>query len=592
MKNIFFLLLILFLNVDCVIFNSDYKIENGEKSESEKFHELLSEQWEKGIIRNPEWASSLGDNRFNDKLNDTSYETILKRQGETRELQETVKKIDRSKLSEDDQLNYDLYLQGIEKQIEGFQFLSYLIPIDQMGGIQISFAGVSNYMPFNNVKDYENYLARMRAFPTKLDQTIDLMKRGVKEGWVPPKIILVSVPDQIKAQFEKMIEESPLFKPFKDFPESIPSEEQTRLIDEMLSVLTEYVYPAYETLYSYFIESYLPSCGESIACKDFPNGDVYYKYQIKSYTTTNLSAEEIHQIGLGEVDRIRAEMKKVINMTEFKGSFDEFLTFLRTDSQFYFTSEDELLNEYRMICKKADAELPKFFGLLPRLPYGVKPIPDYQAPASPTAYYYSGSQEAGRAGFFMANTYKLETRPKYEMEALSIHEAVPGHHLQITLAQELDNIPKFRRYGGYTAFVEGWGLYSEKLAEEMGFYEDPYSKFGQLTYEMWRACRLVVDTGMHTLGWTRQEAIDFMLSNTAKTENDVTVEIDRYIAWPGQALAYKIGELKIRELRSKAEKEMGENFNIRDFHDVVLGHGAVPLDILEKHVNEYILQIQ
>ena len=592
MKNIFFLLLILFLNVDCVIFNSDYKIVNGEKSESEKFHELLSEQWEKGIIRNPEWASSLGDNRFNDKLNDTSYETILKRQGETRELQETVKKIDRSKLSEDDQLNYDLYLQGIEKQIEGFQFLSYLIPIDQMGGIQIGFAGISNYMPFNNVKDYENYLARMRAFPTKLDQTIDLMKRGVKEGWVPPKIILVSVPDQIKAQFGKLVEESPLFKPFKDFPESIPSEEQTRLIDEMLSVLTEYVYPAYETLYSYFIESYLPSCGESIACKDFPNGDVYYNYQIKSYTTTNLSAEEIHQIGLGEVDRIRAEMKKVINMTEFKGSFDEFLTFLRTDSQFYFTSEDELLNEYRMICKKADAELPKFFGLLPRLPYGVKPIPDYQAPASPTAYYYSGSQEAGRAGFFMANTYKLETRPKYEMEALSIHEAVPGHHLQITLAQELENIPKFRRYGGYTAFVEGWGLYSEKLAEEMGFYEDPYSKFGQLTYEMWRACRLVVDTGMHTLGWTRQEAIDFMLSNTAKTENDVNVEIDRYIAWPGQALAYKIGELKIRELRSKAEKEMGENFNIRDFHDVVLGHGAVPLDILEKHVNEYILQIQ
>ena len=592
MKNIFFLLLILFLNVDCVIFNSDYKIKNGEKSESEKFHELLSEQWEKGIVRNPEWASSLGDNRFNDKLNDTSYETILKRQGETRELQETVKKIDRSKLSEDDQLNYDLYLQGIEKQIEGFQFLSYLIPIDQMGGIQIGFAGISNYMPFNNVKDYENYLARMRAFPTKLDQTIDLMKRGVKEGWVPPKIILVSVPDQIKAQFGKLVEESPLFKPFNDFPESIPSEEQTRLIDEMVSVLTEYVYPAYETLYSYFIESYLPSCGESIACKDFPNGDVYYKYQIKSYTTTNLTAEEIHQIGLGEVDRIRAEMKKVINMTEFKGSFDEFLTFLRTDSQFYFTSEDELLNEYRMICKKADAELPKFFGLLPRLPYGVKPIPDYQAPASPTAYYYSGSQEAGRAGFFMANTYKLETRPKYEMEALSIHEAVPGHHLQITLAQELDNIPKFRRYGGYTAFVEGWGLYSEKLAEEMGFYEDPYSKFGQLTYEMWRACRLVVDTGMHTLGWTRQEAIDFMLSNTAKTENDVTVEIDRYIAWPGQALAYKIGELKIRELRSKAEKEMGENFNIRDFHDVVLGHGAVPLDILEKHVNEYILQIQ
>ena len=296
MKNISFLLLILFLNVDCVIFNSDYKIENGEKSESEKFHELLSEQWEKGIVRNPERASSLGDNRFNDKLNDTSYETIMKRQGETRELQETVKKIDRSKLSEDDQLNYDLYLHGIEKQIEGFQFLSYLIPIDQMGGIQIGFAGISNYMPFNNVKDYENYLARMRAFPTKLDQTIDLMKRGVKVGWAPPKIILGSVPDQISAKFGKPIDESPLYKPFNEFPESITSEEQNRLTIEMKSVMTDFVYPAFELLFTYFNESYLPGCRESIACKNFPNGDVYYKYQIKSYTTTDLTDEEIHQI--------------------------------------------------------------------------------------------------------------------------------------------------------------------------------------------------------------------------------------------------------------------------------------------------------
>ena len=296
MKNISFLLLILFLNVDCVIFNSDYKIENGEKSESEKFHELLSEQWEKGIVRNPERASSLGDNRFNDKLNDTSYETIMKRQGETRELQETVKKIDRSKLSEDDQLNYDLYLHGIEKQIEGFQFLSYLIPIDQMGGIQIGFAGISNYMPFNNVKDYENYLARMRAFPTKLDQTIDLMKRGVKVGWAPPKIILGSVPDQISAQFGKPIDESPLYKPFNEFPESITSEEQNRLTIEMKSVMTDFVYPYFELLFTYFNESYLPGCRESIACKNFPNGDVYYKYQIKSYTTTDLTDEEIHQI--------------------------------------------------------------------------------------------------------------------------------------------------------------------------------------------------------------------------------------------------------------------------------------------------------
>ena len=590
MRKIYLGLTILILQIGCVTFKFDFIIETDKKSVTEEFHEILDEQWEKGIVNSPEWATRLGDNRFNDKLNDVSHETILTRQEETKVLLEKVRTIDRSKLSEDDQLNYDLYLHGIEKRIEGFQYLSYLIPIDQMGGIQIGFAGISNYMPFKNVTDYENYLSRMRAFPKKIDQTIDLMKRGIKTGWVPPKNVLKPVPNQIKVQFEKPIDESPLFKPFNEFPESITIEEQNRLTDEMKSVLTDKVYPAYKSLYTFFTESYLPACRESIACVDFPNGDVYYKFKIKSYTTTNLTAEEIHQIGLDEVARIRAEMMTVIQDAEFKGSFDEFLIFLRTDPQFYFTSEDDLLNEYRMICKKADAELPKFFGLLPRLPYGVKPIPDYQAPASPTAYYYSGSQEAGRAGFFMANTYKLETRPKYEMEALSIHEAVPGHHLQITLAQELENMPKFRRYGGYTAFVEGWGLYSEKLAEEMGFYDNPYSKFGQLTYEMWRACRLVVDTGMHAFGWARQEAIDFMLANTAKTENDVSVEIDRYIAWPGQALAYKIGELKIRELRAKAEKSMGDDFDIRGFHDVVLGHGAVPLDILEKHVNEYILE--
>ena len=281
-------------------------------------------------------------------------------------------------------------------------------------------------------------------------------------------------------------------------------------------------------------------------------------------------------------------MKEVIKRADFEGSFDEFLTFLKTDSRFYFKTEDELLDAYRVICKKADAQLPRFFGRLPRLTYGVKAIPEYQAPASPTAYYYSGSQKAGRPGYFMANTHKLETRPKYEMEALSIHEAVPGHHLQISLAQELEDIPMFRRHGGYTAFIEGWGLYSEKLAEEMGFYDDPYSKFGQLTYEMWRACRLVVDTGMHAFGWTRDQAIEYMAKNTAKTGNDIQVEIDRYIAWPGQALAYKIGELKILELRNRAEKELGARFNIRDFHDVVLGDGAVPLDVLERHINQYI----
>ena len=557
-------------------------------SEAKKFHSLLDDEWKKNVEEYPEWATRLGDNRFNDKLNDASYEKIIQRQKKTRELLEKIKDIDRSALSVDDQLNYDLFLNDLIHGIEGFEFLSYLMPISQMGGLQISFAGISNYMPFRSINDHDNYIARMRAFPKKVEQTIGLMKRGLEAGWVPPRIVLDAVPEQIKTQFDDPVEDSPLFKPFTDLDESMTSEEKTRLSKELKIVLQEEVFPAYRSLHSFFVEDYLPNCRESIACMDFPRGGDYYQYLIKGYTTTDLTAQEIHDIGIKEVGRIKLEMKEVIANSEFEGSFDEFLTFLRTDPQFYFETEDELLDAYRAICKRADAQLPRFFGRLPRLTYGVKAIPDYQAPASPTAYYYSGSQKAGRPGYFMANTFRLDTRPKYEMEALSIHEAVPGHHLQISLAQELEDIPLFRRYGGYTAFVEGWGLYSEKLAEEMGFYDDPYSKFGQLTYEMWRACRLVVDTGMHALGWTRKEAIDYMSENTAKTGNDIEVEIDRYIAWPGQALAYKIGELRILELRKRAEEDLGDNFNIRDFHDVVLGDGAVPLDVLERHVDQYI----
>ncbi|SVB11787.1 uncharacterized protein METZ01_LOCUS164641, partial [marine metagenome] len=549
-------------------------------SAQQVFQHLLDEEWEKGLQNNPEWATRLGDNRFNDRLNDVSLIAVRKRQNDKRELLDRVKGIDREKLSAGDQLNYDLFRHKIERDIAGFSFLTHLMPLDQMGGIQIGFADLPDYTPYRTVQDYENYLARLQAFPIKVEQTIELMQRGIETKWVPPQIVLRSVPDQIKAQFEIDVQDSPLYEPFREFPESFSPDSRQVLEQKGQSIIETDVFPAYKKLHTFFTETYFPACRGTIACSEFPDGEAYYRSRIRHYTTTELTAEEIHQTGLKEVARIREEMQKVIIDVGFEGEFADFLSFLRSDPQFYFTSAEAFLNEYRNICKKADAQLPHLFGLLPRLPYGVRPIPDYQAPASPTAYYYSGSQEAGRPGYFMANAYRLETRPKYEMEALSLHEAVPGHHLQISLAQELEKIPKFRRYGGYTAFVEGWGLYAEKLGEEMGFYTDPYNKFGQLTYEMWRACRLVVDTGMHALGWNRQEAIDFMLSNTAKTENDVMVEIDRYIAWPGQALAYKIGELKIRELRARAEKELGPDFNVRDFHDVVLGSGAVPLDIL------------
>jgi len=346
--------------------------------------------------------------------------------------------------------------------------------------------------------------------------------------------------------------------------------------------------PAYEKLYQFWTTQYYPNTREEIGISALPDGKEWYAYNARVSTTTDLTPEQIHEIGLREVARIRAEMDKIIRDTGFQGTFEEFLHFLRTDPQFFYTKPEDLLNGYRDICKRIDPELPRLFGTLPRTPYGVKEVPAYSAPSQTTAYYNGGNLKAGLPGWYYANTYKLETRPKWEMEALSAHESVPGHHLQIALAQEMENVPKFRNFTGYTAFVEGWGLYSESLGPELGLYKDPYSKFGQLTYEMWRAVRLVVDTGMHTMGWNRQKAIDYFKTNAGKQEHDIIVEIDRYIVWPGQALAYKIGELKIKELRKYAEDQLGEKFNIREFHDVVLGSGAVPLSILEKNVKAYV----
>jgi uncharacterized protein (DUF885 family) len=338
-----------------------------------------------------------------------------------------------------------------------------------------------------------------------------------------------------------------------------------------------------------FVKSdYLPACPEDIAAIALPDGQAYYAFSARLQTTTTLSPKEIHEIGKREVARIRRDMEEVIKRANFNGTFQQFLTYLRTDPRFYYTRPEDLVTGYRDICKRIDLELPKLFAELPRNPYGVRVIPDYEAPAQTTAYYQQGAADGSRAGVYWANTYKLNTRPKYEMEALSLHEAVPGHHLQISRAQELKELPDFRRNAGYTAYVEGWALYAESLGEAMGFYTDPYSKFGQLTYEMWRACRLVVDTGMHALGWTREQAIKFMSDNTAKTVNDIIVEIDRYIVWPGQALAYKIGELKIQELRARAKAELGERFDVRKFHNALLDDGPLPLEILEKRIHEWI----
>ncbi len=570
------------------VFSSALVAAEAEMNETEMLQTFFEEEWEYGLKENPIKATLFGDLRYNDQLGDSSIAAIERRQRHGVEALRQLESIDRSKLADFDKLNYDLYLENLTLRIEGHRFPWYLTPINQMGGVQQGPPNVVRSLPFRNAKHYEDYLSRLSQLPAVVDQTIERMQEGLKQRITPPKITLRAVAEQIQAQIVSKVEESPFYRPFKNFPETVPLSEQERLSAAGKEAIEQSILPAYQKLHDFWVSEYYPNTRETIGLSSLPNGEQWYAFGVKVSTTTNLLPKEIHEIGLREVKRIRAEMDKIIKGSGFEGTREEFFEFLRGDPQFYYSKPEHLLAGYRDICKRADAELPKLFGKLPRLPYGVREVPEYSAPSQTTAYYHGGSLKAGRPGWFYANTYKLETRPKWEMEALAIHEAVPGHHLQIALAQEIEGVPKFRKHGHYTAFVEGWGLYSESLGEEMGFYNDPYSKFGQLTYEMWRAIRLVVDTGMHAFGWDRQKAIDYFKANAGKQEHDITVEVDRYIVWPGQALAYKIGELKIKELRKFATKELGDRFDIRGFHDTVLGSGAVPLSILEQNVKNYV----
>jgi len=461
------------------------------------------------------------------------------------------------------------------------------MPLNQMDGIQQGAAEILALMPHETVADYEDMLARLEALPAAVEQTLALLQDGMKRGYTPPKITLRDVPKQLADLIPAEPMTSALLQPFTTFPAGFLEAERARLTDRAKSLYTSAVVPAFQKLHAYLTVTYMPACRESIAASALPNGAADYAFRVRIRTTTSLTPQEIHEIGLAEVKRIHAEMEIVVAATGFKGSFHDFTEFLRTDPRFFYDKPEDLVNGYRIIAKRIDPELASLFGKLPRLPYGVTPIPEFKAPSQTTAYYQTGAPKVGRPGWYFVNTYKLDARPKWEMEALSLHESVPGHHLQISLAQELEGVPEFRRHAGYTAFVEGWGLYAESLGEEIGMYKDPYSKFGQLAYEMWRAVRLVVDTGMHTMGWTRQQAIDYFRENTGKTDQDVIAEIDRYIVWPGQALAYKIGQMKIRELRTEAESRLGAKFDERKFHDAVLENGALPLNILEAHMKKW-----
>ncbi|MEE8367387.1 MAG: DUF885 domain-containing protein, partial [Thermoanaerobaculia bacterium] len=415
-----------------------------------------------------------------------------------------------------------------------------------------------------------------------------LQEEGRRTVYMSPRILMERIPDQINSQIVEDPENSPFFIAFAEMPDAISAAEQARIRESAKEIIADSIVPAYRRFQRYFNETYLPASRESIGASELPNGKEFYEYRVRSFTTTQMTPDEIHQLGLEEVKRIRDEMQQVIDEVEFEGSFAEFLTFLRTDPQFYYDTPEALFEGYLAVSKRLDPEVVKLFGKLPRMPYGLRPIPDNIAPDTTTAYYNRPAADGSRPGYYYVNLYRPEVRPKYEMEVLSIHEAVPGHHLQISLQMELEEMPSFRKYSGFTAFSEGWGLYSESLGYEMGFYKDPYSKFGALTYDMWRAVRLVVDTGMHYKGWTRQRAIDFFKDNAAKTEADIVNEIDRYISWPGQALAYKIGQLKMMGLRTEAEQALGDDFDVRNFHDALLGGGALPLEILETRMHHWL----
>lgn len=560
----------------------------GRTPEAERLQALFKTEWAYTLSVSPEFATYIGAPGYESKWTDLAAAAVAERKRLTARPLVVLATIDRNALTGTDRVSYDLFKRQQEEAAEGTRFPAELAQITQLNGVHQDAAQVFGVMPTASVAQLEAQVARLKALPEQVDQVIALMADGLARGITPPQITLRDVPQQVLNQIPDDPLKSPLLGGFTRPGPNVPGEEAARLKTEAVQAYTAAVKPAFVRLHAFLAEKYLPGARKATAATALPDGQAWYAWRVKTETSTDLTPQQIHDIGLSEVKRIRAEMERVKGETGFKGTLPEFFAFLRTDPKFFFTDKEDLLRAYRDIAKRADPQLMKLFRTLPRTPYGVLPVPSFAEKSQTTAYYYPGAPESGRAGNFFANTYALNTRPKWEMEALTLHEAVPGHHLQISIAQELGSLPDFRRWSGYTAFVEGWGLYSESLGEEMGFYTDPYSKFGQLTYEMWRAVRLVVDTGMHALGWSRERAIQFFKDNAGKTEHDIVVEVDRYIVWPGQALAYKLGELKIKELRAFATKELGARFDVRAFHDEVLRHGAVPLSVLDGNIREWV----
>ena len=554
---------------------------------TQQLHSLFDRDWEYQMQHDPVGASELGDRRWNDQWPDVSLNSLREQfQNGRQELQE-LQAIDRSKLSLEDQLNYDVFEYNVKDYVESEQYKWYLVRTNTFSGIQ-TVEGLVNSLRFETVKDYDDWLGRLHNFPAYMDQNIALMHEGVKQHVVLAKV----VGEKVLTQFNGMDWQDPtkhgFYTPFKQFPSSFSEADRQRLTAAAKEQIRTDVLPAFRRFRDFMEKEYIPASLEQAGVWQVPNSSPTYAYLARSMTTTNFTPEQVHELGLSEVKRIRGEMEKVKDQTGFKGTFADFLNYLRTDPKFYFKDGDDLLRYARARAKQIDPLLIKLFRTFPRLPYGVNPVPSEIAVSMPSGYADAPAPDGSRPGYFYVNTYKPESRPIYDLTALILHEAIPGHTFQSGIAIELKDIPKFRRYGGYSAYAEGWALYSESLGNELGLYDDPYVHFGALSNEMWRAVRLVVDTGMHYKHWTRKQAIDYFLENVATTEYSATSEIDRYISWPGQALAYKIGELKIKELRQRAEKELGRKFDIRAFHDAILLQGPLPLTVLESQVNEWI----
>ena len=549
---------------------------------------VLAEEWETHLREDPMFATLTGDRRYDDRLPGASEGDYERRRRQLEAFVRRAEAVDPGALSPSERLNRDIFLRLKRNALAETGFHSYRLPMNRMGGFHTDFAELPNFMRFDSPEGYERYLARLEAFRGWVDEHIELMRGAVGQGFTQPRICLEGTQGTMQSLLVEDIEQSLFFAPFQKFPEHLSGAVRTRLTERGRAALRETVLPGYRALLEFFEGEYLPACRETIAASALPDGQAYYEHRVRAMTTLEVTPEEVHRKGLEEVARIRTEMDGVIRRTGFQGDLAAFLAFLRTDSRFYPTSPEALLREAAYILKRMDGELPRLFRRLPRIPYGILPVPDHLAPHTTTAYYWAPLGDGTRAGFYYVNTFDLPSRPLYELEALSLHEAVPGHHLQIALQLELEDLPAFRRFEDFTAFTEGWALYAERLGLECGFYQDPYSDFGRLGYEIWRACRLVVDTGMHALGWTRERAIEYMLANTPSTPLNVRNEIDRYITMPGQALAYKMGELKIRDLRRIAEQRLGSGFDVRSFHEVVLRQGSIPLDVLEAEVKAWL----